>query len=108
MNELENVLSEKQLERLKRWCLMRQDRGFQGRPGKLSDSCYSFWIGATLQLLGVSELSDCEENRAFVLDTQNTIMGGFGKNDNENPDPLHAYLGTYSTAHLLLKINDIV
>ncbi|XP_011504497.1 PREDICTED: geranylgeranyl transferase type-1 subunit beta [Ceratosolen solmsi marchali] len=96
MNELNNVLSEKQLDRLKRWCLMSQDGGFHGRPGKPSDSCYSFWIGATLQLLGVKELSDCEENRAFVLDTQNTIMGGFGKHDNKRTDPLHAYLGLCS------------
>ncbi|KAJ8672847.1 hypothetical protein QAD02_004107 [Eretmocerus hayati] len=99
MNEMNNVLSKKQLERLKRWCLMRHDDfvgGFQGRTNKPSDSCYSFWIGATLQLLGISELSDFEENRAFVLDTQNTIMGGFGKYDNKHPDPLHAYLGLCS------------
>ncbi|KAL7295935.1 hypothetical protein TKK_0010788 [Trichogramma kaykai] len=96
MNELHNVLSEKQLENLKRWCLMRQDRGFQGRPGKPQDSCYSFWIGATLQLLGVDKLSDSQDNRAFVLDTQNTLVGGFGKYTNERPDPLHAYLGLCS------------
>ncbi|XP_058792024.1 geranylgeranyl transferase type-1 subunit beta [Phymastichus coffea] len=96
MNELHNVLSEEQLERLKRWCLLRQDGGFHGRPGKQSDSCYSFWIGATLKLLGVDNLSDQEENRAFVLDTQNTLVGGFGKYASEPPDPLHAYLGLCS------------
>lgn len=72
---------------------MRQDDGFHGRPGKPSDSCYSFWIVATLQLLGIQDLSDTQENRTFVLDTQNTVMGGFGKYGNERPDPLHAYLG---------------
>ncbi|XP_006612654.1 geranylgeranyl transferase type-1 subunit beta isoform X2 [Apis dorsata] len=43
MNELHNVLTNDQLNRLKRWCLMRQDSGFHGRPGKPSDTCYSFW-----------------------------------------------------------------
>ncbi|XP_066589698.1 geranylgeranyl transferase type-1 subunit beta [Prorops nasuta] len=93
MNELDNVLTEQNLDRLKRWCIMRQNNGFNGRPGKLSDTCYSFWVGATLQLLKVSELSDPEENKIFILDTQDTIIGGFAKYSNYLPDPLHTYLG---------------
>ncbi|XP_014215362.1 geranylgeranyl transferase type-1 subunit beta [Copidosoma floridanum] len=96
MDELDNALTKNQLDKLKRWCLMRQVDGFHGRPGKPSDSCYSFWIGATLNLLGISKLSNWEENRAFLLDTQNTIMGGFGKYADEQPDPLHAYFGICS------------
>lgn len=88
-----DVLSDKQLDRLRRWCLMRQDGGFHGRPGKPSDTCYSFWVGATLQMLGVSHLSDSEANRAFVLYTQDTIAGGFAKFDYVRADPLHTYLG---------------
>ena len=72
---------------------MRQDSGFHGRPGKPADSCYSFWIGASLHLLGINDLSDCEANREFLLDTQNTFIGGFGKYADERPDPLHTYLG---------------
>ncbi|KAI4501095.1 hypothetical protein M0802_003898 [Mischocyttarus mexicanus] len=93
MNELYNVLTAEHLNRLRRWCLMRQDGGFHGRPGKPSDTCYSFWIGATLQLLNVGSLSDPDENKAFLLKTQDTLVGGFAKFDNCTSDPLHTYLG---------------
>lgn len=33
-----------------RWILQRQVGGFQGRPGKLEDVCYSFWCGAALSV----------------------------------------------------------
>ena len=29
---------------------MRQQSGFQGRPNKPVDTCYSFWVGATLKV----------------------------------------------------------
>lgn len=83
------------LSRLRRWCLMRQDGGFHGRPGKPSDTCYSFWIGATLKLLAMNEMSDAKENRAFILNTQDTLIGGLGKFQYCQPDPLHTYLGKY-------------
>ncbi|KAF7405302.1 hypothetical protein HZH66_004208 [Vespula vulgaris] len=93
MNELHNVLTQQHLTRLRRWCLMRQDGGFHGRPGKPSDTCYSFWIGATLQLLDVGSLSNRDANKAFLLRTQDALVGGFAKFDNCTSDPLHTYLG---------------
>lgn len=38
--------------RLVQWCMDRQGQGFQGRPAKPPDTCYSFWIGAAMKLLG--------------------------------------------------------
>lgn len=105
MNELDNVLTNDRLERLKRWCLMRQTDGFQGRPGKPSDTCYSFWIGATLQLLDVAQFSDHQANRDFVLSTQDMIFGGFGKFQEAPSDPLHTYLGKYIFFEVTVKIN---
>lgn len=35
-----------------RWLLQRQIGGFQGRPGKLEDVCYSFWCGAAVAVRG--------------------------------------------------------
>ncbi|XP_011298669.1 geranylgeranyl transferase type-1 subunit beta [Fopius arisanus] len=93
MNELHNALTLEQLERLRRWCLMRQNDGFQGRPGKPTDTCYSFWVGATLHMLDVQQYSDAEENREYVLSTQDTRIGGFAKSYDMRADPLHAYLG---------------
>ena len=55
MGELhKNFLSAKELERLKRWCLFRQQTGYNGRPNKATDTCYSFWIGSSLQVRRVS------------------------------------------------------
>lgn len=39
-----------QIEGLKRWAIMRQISGFQGRANKPEDTCYSFWVGATLKV----------------------------------------------------------
>lgn len=86
-------LSQVQYDRLRRWCLMRQDGGFQGRPGKPSDTCYSFWVGATLNILHVGEWTDAKQNKDFILNTQDSLIGGFAKFENTRPDPLHAYLG---------------
>lgn len=50
MDKLEEVFSEKELNRIKRWCIMRQQNGYHGRPNKPVDTCYSFWVGATLKV----------------------------------------------------------
>lgn len=61
------ILSRKEIEKIKRWLVFRQDTedggGFNGRPNKRVDTCYSFWIGATLKILGAFELTDYTENR---------------------------------------------
>ena len=49
MGEL-GALPHAQLEGLKRWCVNRQITGFQGRPNKPVDTCYSFWVGASLEV----------------------------------------------------------
>ncbi|XP_059163268.1 geranylgeranyl transferase type-1 subunit beta-like [Physella acuta] len=93
MDRLHSALTETQLSRLKRWLLRRQETGFTGRPNKPADTCYSFWVGATLQMLGVLDLSNVTFNRSFVLSTQSQITGGFSKYPDHIPDPLHTYLG---------------
>lgn len=90
-----------------RWLLQRQIGGFQGRPGKLEDVCYSFWCGGALavsagcsrvqavltthQTLGLASLVNEEPNAQFLLDSQSPI-GGFGKEPDVHPDPFHSYL----------------
>lgn len=51
MGKLEEVFSEKELSRIGRWCVMRQQNGYHGRPNKPVDTCYSFWVGATLKVV---------------------------------------------------------
>ncbi|XP_071485218.1 geranylgeranyl transferase type-1 subunit beta-like [Diadema antillarum] len=93
MGRLETAFTERQLEGLKRWCLFRQQSGFNGRPNKKTDTCYSFWVGSTLKLLGVFDMIDFRWNRNYVLSTEDTSMGGFAKWPDYHPDALHGYLG---------------
>lgn len=51
MNRLESSFEADGLEQIKKWCLFRQKSGFQGRPNKPVDTCYSFWLGASLEVV---------------------------------------------------------
>ncbi|XP_062516801.1 geranylgeranyl transferase type-1 subunit beta-like [Corticium candelabrum] len=93
MGRLHDAFAADKLEGLKRWCLLRQQTGFNGRPNKPVDTCYSFWVGATLELLGCYDLIDRECNRGHLLAIQNSITGGLSKHFDTPPDVLHSYLG---------------
>lgn len=89
-------------QRLIHWCTHRQVGGMQGRPNKAEDTCYSYWIGATLTLLGKNDLLDHEQLQNYVLSCQ-TKMGGFSKILGAYPDILHAF---YSMSYLSLSSKD--
>ncbi len=100
--------------------------GYNGRTNKTPDSCYSFWIGATLSLLGCFELTDVGTTRMFLLNgCQFTISFSASTDENPNqgegwnyctrcgfckvprypPDVLHTY---YSLAWLALSKDEVV
>jgi geranylgeranyl transferase type-1 subunit beta len=98
--------------RLVQWCVMRQRDGFTGRPNKLEDTCYAFWVVSTLrvraakriedaepashgraQMLGAGELVNSERSQSFLWQTQQPLTGGFGKEQGCRADPMHSYLG---------------
>ena len=81
---------------LERWLVFRQQGGFQGRCNKDPDSCYAFWNGATLRMLGKHSFVDIESCREFVMSCQ-FPYGGFCKYPNTVPDVMHSY---YSLAWL--------
>jgi geranylgeranyl transferase type-1 subunit beta len=100
MRRLDDVLGEDNWRNeLIHWCVSRQVGGFQGRPNKDEDTCYSYWIGGTLRLLGMDGLLRHDKLRDFVFQCQ-TRMGGFSKVVGAFPDLLHAY---YSLAYLSLS-----
>jgi hypothetical protein len=94
LNKLDFVFGEgsRKRARLLEWLLARQNFGFQGRPNKKSDTCYGYWVGASLSLLGAYSLVDIESNASFTLNTQSPI-GGLSKWADHHPDPLHTHLG---------------
>lgn len=73
--------------------LRRQVNGYQGRTNKVPDSCYSFWVGATLHMLGAFEYTDLPSTRSFLLDEcqGNQHSGGFCKTPECHPDVLHTF-----------------
>lgn len=88
-----DILTPKVKEKIVRWLIFRQQDGFQGRPNKPVDTCYSFWIGATLKILNAFELTNYKDNRDYVLSTQDKAVGGFSKWPGSHTDPFHTYFG---------------
>lgn len=79
-------------EELVKWCLFRQIKGFQGRPNKLEDVCYGFWVGASLDILESFDLVNHKSLKEFQAECH-TKMGGFSKVPETYPDLLHSYMG---------------
>lgn len=70
--------------------------GFQGRENKFADTCYSFWCLNSLQILTTEwkDLCDVTLVRKYLLGiTQNKIIGGFSKTDEDRPDIFHTCMG---------------
>lgn len=76
------------------WSLQRQaaDGGFQGRANKASDTCYAFWVGGVLRILGGYKLIDKKALHGFLLTCQSQY-GGFSKFPGQLPDLYHSYYG---------------
>ncbi|CAK4081325.1 unnamed protein product [Aphanomyces euteiches] len=74
------------------WLLMRQQQGFQGRTNKDPDTCYAFWDGAALVMLGAVDLVDKPHACAFVSTCQHRY-GGVAKYPDTYPDVLHSFYG---------------
>jgi protein farnesyltransferase subunit beta len=72
---------------------MQAEGGFNGRPNKIVDSCYTFWIGACIRILQQSlgieeEIVDCKAIQAYVLVAAQSVCGFFDK-PGSSPDYYH-------------------
>ncbi|PRD24198.1 UNVERIFIED_CONTAM: Pggt1b [Trichonephila clavipes] len=93
MGRIEETFTERELKDLKRWLIFRQTSGFNGRPNKPEDSCYTFWIGASLKILGGYNFVNYPKVSKFVFHNQDCICGGIAKLAKLTPDILHTCLG---------------
>ena len=94
MNRLHEVLGDRGVDALRAWCEQRicAEGGYNGRTNKETDSCYSFWVGATLQMLGSFDDSDHTPTRTFLLaHCQAHKHGGFKKTPEHHQDVLHSF-----------------
>ena len=71
-----------------------ESAGMNGRTNKVADTCYAWWAGASLHLLGQPDLYDHKAIRHYLLErTQHPVLGGFGKFPGDLPDLYHSCLG---------------
>ncbi|KAF9779952.1 hypothetical protein IL306_000938 [Fusarium sp. DS 682] len=67
--------------------------GFNGRWNKKADTCYCWWVGGTLAMLGNSPLINTIPSRRYLLNITQHRIGGFSKVVGAPPDMYHSYLG---------------
>ncbi|KAI3640223.1 hypothetical protein MIR68_001101 [Amoeboaphelidium protococcarum] len=110
-------MSEIKRDQLQRWLIKRQIGGFNGRLNKDADTCYTFWICASMQILDDhfdTNLIDCVDKPlavSFLEDTEfqgfgGIAQGGFGKEQDDFPDLLHTYLGLAGISIMTKGLNN--
>ncbi|XP_049963725.1 geranylgeranyl transferase type-2 subunit beta isoform X2 [Schistocerca serialis cubense] len=77
------------------WLCERQlpSGGLNGRPEKLPDVCYSWWVLSSMSMLGRLHWVDRDALIRFVLACQDTETGGFSDRPGDIPDPFHTLFG---------------
>ncbi|KAL0230110.1 hypothetical protein PCE1_003672 [Barthelona sp. PCE] len=75
----------------KRWIMRRQCSlcgGFNGRPQKLPDSCYSYWLGACVQIMDIPISVDYQKGFLLLITQQ---YKGFTDHPPNGIDPYHTF-----------------
>lgn len=63
--------------------------GFNGRPEKLPDVCYSWWVLLSLAMLGKEHWISFEALEKFILECQDLEHGGFADRPDNQTDVYH-------------------
>ncbi|KAJ5166706.1 beta subunit of rab geranylgeranyltransferase [Penicillium canariense] len=82
-------------DRLGAWLSERQiDKGgFNGRPEKLPDACYAWWVGSSLAMIDRLHWIDGKKLASFVLQCQDPEAGGFADRPGNMVDVYHTHFG---------------
>lgn len=94
--ELDSYLGEGGKDRLGAWLSERQlddSGGFNGRPMKLVDVCYSWWVGSSLAMIGRLHWIDKQKLTAFILRCQDPEQGGISDRPGDMVDVFHTVFG---------------
>lgn len=77
------------------WLVWRQlpAGGLNGRPEKLPDVCYSWWILSALKTLSAIHRIDSPKLREFILNCQDRGHGGFADRPGDCGDIFHTLFG---------------
>ena len=82
-------------DQLSHWLCERQTPtgGFNGRPEKAPDVCYSWWILSSLSILKKSHWIDKHALAKFILRAQDAGEGGIADRPDCVPDVFHTFFG---------------
>lgn len=88
-------LSKEQIDETGWWLCERQlpDGGLNGRPSKLPDVCYSWWVLSSLACLERLNWINYEKLRAFILKSQDEKKGGISDRPDNEVDVFHTVFG---------------
>lgn len=77
------------------WLCERQlpSGGLNGRPEKLPDVCYSWWVLSSLAILGRLHWINQSALKRYILACQDVESGGFADRPGDMPDPYHTLFG---------------
>ncbi|KAA8570313.1 hypothetical protein MFRU_005g03950 [Monilinia fructicola] len=83
------------IDKLGRWLSERQVEcgGLNGRPEKVEDVCYSWWVATSLAMIGRLHWIDGEKLTNFILKCQDTEEGGFADRPGDMVDVFHTCFG---------------
>ncbi|KAL1760635.1 terpenoid cyclases/protein prenyltransferase alpha-alpha toroid [Schizophyllum commune] len=95
LDAVDEVLSPDDQETVSFWLSERQlpNGGLNGRPEKLEDVCYSFWVLSALAILNKLEWIDRDKLVSFILSAQDTTKGGIADRPEDEPDVFHTQFG---------------
>jgi geranylgeranyl transferase type-2 subunit beta len=73
------------------WLAERQlpNGGLNGRPEKLEDVCYSWWVLSSLEMIGKKDWINSEKLVEFILSSQDDAVGGFADRPGDISDVFH-------------------
>lgn len=77
------------------WLAERQVKsgGLNGRPEKLPDVCYSWWVLASLVIMERVHWIDRKKLEQFILDCQDPECGGISDRPDDAVDVFHTFFG---------------
>ena len=83
------------LDRLAAWLSERQlpNGGLNGRPEKLEDVCYSWWVLSSIAMLGKLHWIDASKLTTFILKCQDVDHGGIADRPSDMVDVFHTVFG---------------
>lgn len=82
-------------DKLGGWLSERQldNGGLNGRPEKMADVCYSWWVLSSLAMIGKLHWVNGDKLTRFILECQDPVVGGLADRPGDMVDIFHTHFG---------------